>query len=316
MPALLTHQYFATRMIRPFLTLFPFLDKQNKAVFLGAQGPDPFFFYGHALLRSRKNTKAINAFGNQLHNDSPIQTLGRLLLQLHEQKDEAVLAYIFGALTHYVLDRTVHPYVFYHTGFDASGGLTPPYSFAHARFEVAIDVAVIQYFQLDRQVYHPRSTLSLDKQARQAISQMYHQVYPLQVSSDHFFDATEDMQAILALLFHASRLRRCWISLIAGKQSLPVSLMHPNKIDKPMVEALLNHHRLPWYHPVTNVKHDESVLMLFEQAEKLLLAFKPYLTAMIAGKIIATSEFEALFSNIDYDGKPLTETMRFYKSFY
>ena len=316
MPALLTHQYFATLMIPQFFDLFPYLDQQKKAVWLGSQGPDPFFFYGHAIFKSRQHTKAINAFGNKLHSDNPLVRLPPLLQRLPMENNPTLLAYIFGALTHYVLDRTFHPYVYYHTGFDQQGELTPPYSYAHARFEVSIDIAFIQALKLDVQEYHPKHTLSLDKPSRIAIGHLYHQVYPLEVQSHHFFDATEDMQAVMALLFQAPSFRKAWISLLAGKQSLPVSLMHPKKLTDSMIDALFNLKQLPWYHPVTNVKREDSLPMLMEQAQALLLQFKPVLQAILQGKKVDESQWQSLFSAIDYDGKPIGQTFKYFKSFY
>jgi hypothetical protein len=56
--------------------------------------------------------------------------------------------------------------------------------------------------------------------------------------------------------------------------------------------------------------------MLMEQAQALLLQFKPVLQAILQGKKVDESQWQSLFSAIDYDGKPIGQTFKYFKSFY
>lgn len=104
-------------------------DKQQRNVFsLGCQGPD-FLFY-HNFLPWKKG-KTLNELGSLMHQDA----CGPFLLDLVRQVqgrglyNPAVL-YVLGFLTHHVLDRNLHPYVFYKSGFK---------KWDHQRFEIIMD---------------------------------------------------------------------------------------------------------------------------------------------------------------------------------
>lgn len=104
-------------------------DKQQQHIFsLGCQGPD-FLFY-HNFLPWKKDKK-LNELGSLMHKDA----CGPFLLDLVRQVqgrglyNPAVL-YVLGFLTHHTLDRNLHPYVFYKSGFK---------KWDHQRFEIIMD---------------------------------------------------------------------------------------------------------------------------------------------------------------------------------
>jgi hypothetical protein len=160
MPSILTHQYVAHLTITTFQKKLPFLKSQAPLVWLGAQGPDPFFFYGRAPFKKRLGRDSFNHFGSTLHNQAPHKSLWPLIQHgwFGPHADDTTRAYVIGALTHYVLDRTCHPYVFYRSGFDEHGSLTEHYNADHARLEVAIDAALVKKLNLNPKVYQPKNT--------------------------------------------------------------------------------------------------------------------------------------------------------------
>ena len=85
---------------------------QPEAVWiLGAQGPDPLFFY--RALHPRHN-KAVNRMGDTIHS----MHTGRFLCQLvrlAKTGGEAAQSYALGFLAHYACDTTLHPFVYAHS---------------------------------------------------------------------------------------------------------------------------------------------------------------------------------------------------------
>ncbi len=83
------------------------------AFLLGNQGPDPLFF---AVLSSQ--LRAHNRLGWTVHNKKPSELLTALkhsLAILNNGEREAVgRAYALGFLCHYMLDSTMHPFVYFH----------------------------------------------------------------------------------------------------------------------------------------------------------------------------------------------------------
>jgi hypothetical protein len=314
MPSILTHQYVAELFIARYQKAFPFLKKHSSLVWLGAQGPDPFFFYGRAPLKKRLEKDTINYFGSTLHNQAPHKSLWPLLEQgwFKAQTDEARKAYILGALTHYVLDRTCHPYVFFRSGFDEHGSLTGHYSADHARLEVEIDVALTNKLKLDATTYQPLQTLNVDPISLQSISQLYFSSFPKSVQATSFQQAVEDMKLTYKWLYHGRILKRLFFTMIAGKRSLAVSLMHPRTLPRAIALQALNLNRKSWRDPVTGATSQKSILQLIEIALEELGT----IIDLITSSQLTETKFKQWCRSLDYDGKEVGKTMRYFQSYY
>lgn len=99
----------------------------------GCQGPD-FLFY-HNFLPWKKDKK-MERLGGAMHS----RACGPMLLDMARyaegrQPDDPLAVYVLGFLMHHVLDRNVHPYVFYRSGFR---------KWDHQRFEVAMDTLIVR----------------------------------------------------------------------------------------------------------------------------------------------------------------------------
>lgn len=85
---------------------------QPEAVWiLGAQGPDPLFFYRALRLR---HDKAVNRMGDTLHS----MHTGRFLCQLvrlAKTESPAAQSYALGFISHYACDTALHPFVYAHS---------------------------------------------------------------------------------------------------------------------------------------------------------------------------------------------------------
>ena len=62
MPSILTHYYFIKDTNKENI---PFLENEEKACLLGAQGVDPFYYYGNIL--NRFNKEEVNSFAKHIH---------------------------------------------------------------------------------------------------------------------------------------------------------------------------------------------------------------------------------------------------------
>ncbi len=314
MPSILTHQYFANLILEDVKKTIPFLMSQQSLLWLGSQGPDPLFFYGHAILRKRLSTTTINQFGSTLHNQAPVDSLWPLIEYgwFGSKADEVTKAYVIGALTHYALDRTCHPYVFYRTGFDEHGSLTGHYSADHARLEVEMDIALVDKFNLNTKVYQPKETLNLSKVSLQSISQLYFQAFPKQVQHDTFQLAVEDMQSTYRFLYHGSMLNRLLVVLVSGLRSLPMSLIHPHHLSGTVKDRSLNVSRKLWKDPVSGKTSQSTMMQLIQDAKSYL---QPLLKILIQGKLTRAS-LKDWTDSIDYDGKVVGTTMKYFSSYY
>jgi hypothetical protein len=314
MPSILTHHYFANLLIEKYKQQWPLLGKQSPLVWLGSQGPDPFFFYGRAPFKSRLAKASMNQFGSLLHNQPPHQSIWPLLKHgwFGHQVDDVSKAYVFGALTHYVLDRTCHPYVFYRSGFDEHGALTDHYNADHAKLEVEMDLALILHLNLSSSMYQPKVTLQVDPVSLQSISQLYYQAFSKHVNHEAYQQAVEDMKATYKFLYHGSWFNRLLVILIAGKRSLPFSLIHPNTISSDRSKMVLNLQQKKWRHPVSGIQSTESVITLIEKSENMI----DKIAKLLSQDEVNESTVKKWCEDIDYDGKKTGKTMQYFQSLY
>ncbi len=105
MPACLTHYLFAKTVLQ---RLPQKGDRNDCAYFWGAQGPD--FLFCHRYFPWMKQSP-LKLYGNRLHEQDPVVTLGALGDFLRQHGDGAYRSYAEGFLCHYALDSTAHPYI-------------------------------------------------------------------------------------------------------------------------------------------------------------------------------------------------------------
>ena len=84
------------RVVRQFRSLYD----------VGLHGPD-IFFYHNILFRDN-----IVALGSRFHSQTGEEFFTRICKHLRLEPNEAAMAYLYGVLTHYCLDSTVHLFVY------------------------------------------------------------------------------------------------------------------------------------------------------------------------------------------------------------
>ncbi len=118
MPSSITHQLIAEESARQLPEeIRTLIGKNPDEFFLGAQGPDVFFFY-RVLSRSEYN------LGKFLHRFRVFEVFSFFLsalgeggpLRLSSAAREKALSYILGYITHYCADATFHPFVYNYLG--------------------------------------------------------------------------------------------------------------------------------------------------------------------------------------------------------
>ena len=134
MPSTLTHYLFNREIIKN--------DKYKDLFLLAGQGADVFFFYGYNI-KKRENKKLISQFGFKMHSVDPNDIFFYMLkyaFNKEKEEKEMLIEFARGFMYHYALDRNVHPYVFYNTGFPYTN---KKYNLNHGRFESALDTLLM-----------------------------------------------------------------------------------------------------------------------------------------------------------------------------
>jgi hypothetical protein len=133
LPNIWTHLIFGQELMKQLGHANMLNDRQLRQVFsLGCQGPD-FLFY-HNFLPWKKE-KTLNQLGSLMHTKMCGPFLEDLLRQVQGRGlYNPAVVYVLGFITHHILDRNMHPYVFYKSGFK---------KWDHQRFEIIIDTLIV-----------------------------------------------------------------------------------------------------------------------------------------------------------------------------
>lgn len=132
MPNPLTHFLFADDLIGAIRgeSAREIIRTAPDAFRLGALGPDYLFILRELKLADKR-------FATRMHTEKCVETMNALC----RAKDAAGRAYALGFSTHYVLDSSLHPYVFYEAlNIEKNASAGEELScFAHSLIECAVD---------------------------------------------------------------------------------------------------------------------------------------------------------------------------------
>jgi len=319
MPASLAHHLFAKAALAQYGSRLAFLSPYSSLVSIGSQGPDPFYFYGSLPWRKHLDTETINGVGSMMHSPDPLRVLPKLIEeanQLKGQDRDIAFAYVYGSLMHYTLDRNVHPFVFYQSGFDESGKLTPPYNADHSRYESLMDVSLMRHFKASYREIHPYRSLLCPNAWITIVSELHHRMFPTLLSKTHFAECLADMRSVLKFLFRRHGLRRVLVKRLMGERSMSFSMAHPVHIPNNERYDYLNLEHRTWFDPSTGSQHSTSVIDMFQHALAELETPTTFLKTIYDGGIVTNATYESFFRSINYDGQQPTAVRRYFHSIY
>jgi len=143
MPSSMTHNYFMQDVYNK-------LDNnvKKKIVIEDAktfsQGPDIFYFYNMCF--GKKSSK-YRKMGNYMHKHKTNLYFNNMIKYIKDNNlffDKQCISFLYGSIAHFVLDSTLHPFVFYKTGIFKKGvSNTYKYSGLHQEMEYYLDAYLI-----------------------------------------------------------------------------------------------------------------------------------------------------------------------------
>lgn len=289
MSSILTHYFF----INDCFDNYDFVLNNKSIALLGAQGTDPFYFYGNLL--KHKDKKDINNFASHIHNDNPLNLYIHFINEankLDKTNRDFVFSYIYGLLNHYILDRICHPYVFYYSGIDED------FMKNHQKFETNIDVLLRQHFN---NYIKPSSTIKNDINSLDILSNIYYTYsnnHDLKLNENTFIKAYKDMYNIQNILYSKHGFKK-WIFHTFMKNSQVDNTSMPLKIKDGI--DYLNLNKNLWQHPTKNFKMSLSFLELMDYAKKEFNKIKKILLNAY-NRLDYENDLESFINNINHSG--------------
>lgn len=193
MPAVLTHYKF-----------YELCGNTSDIGFLGAQGPDPFFFRGLGVIPKYSKQRK---FGTYLHEIDPYLAFSYYIDYIkncNNNKEKNILTeFVLGLLAHYTLDRICHPYIWYTSGFATKNDNDIKYKTSHARIESAIDTLIMDKYHDNRKPYN---ALPINRNEVLIVSKMFKDM-PFELCKDGsideltYYQSIKDMKTVDRILY-------------------------------------------------------------------------------------------------------------------
>ena len=297
MPSILTHYYFIKDSNKE---KFTFLENEEKVMYLGAQGVDPFYYYGNIL--NRFNKKEVNDFAKYIHTQECLSLYIHFINEankLSKEHKDLVYSYIYGLLNHYVLDKTTHPYIFYKTGVKGD------FMLAHQKFETSIDVYLKA---IKNDSIHPKNAIKVDNTALEIISKIYYsysEKYNLGLEEDTFIKAYKDMYNSQKILYSSNGFKKAFFNTFF-KNTKANALSYPKRVN-PDIDYL-NEKKALWQYPHKNFKCSLSFNELLEFANKDFIKVSDILLDAY-NNLDYEDKLNKFINNITHNGTLVNEEM-------
>jgi len=275
MAGTLTHAYFS-------LDLYDKLSIRSKELLLGkkenlktfSESNDVLFLYNIANF---KKGKKLRKFADYFHNHKSYEFFSTLINYIKYNDyiyNPEVIAYLYGMLSHYILDSTIHPFIIYKTGhFNRKDKSTYKYNMLHEEVETYID----NYLVSIKEKIKPYkfkcydfcfNTNKLDKDLIEVIDFTYKEVFGIDNFHKYYLDAIKQTKKFYKRFrYDPIGLKRKFyllVDLISPKKFLrkvPLSYKVKNK------KEFLNLEHNIWYNPVEKrTKSNESFIELYTKS--------------------------------------------------
>ena len=307
MPSIITHHMFGLDMLEHISRSLGDTKEESDAFLLGNQGPDILFF-------SPVNPKHVRSYdlGSRLHRSNPADVIWAFEEAASSLSPEArpiADAYIMGLFCHYMVDSTLHPFIYAQQNeiCDAGiEGLTQADGHeVHAEIESDLDVMVLTAMT-GRTIsdFHPsRNLLRGNDFTLAVISAMYQQVawslFGEKVSKDIFVSGTKAYRALARSLFSPRGIKRTilgGLERIFRNHSIVQAMSQRNRLQDE--SDFDNRDRREWIYPGTGEVRNDSFWDLYTEA------FDRTLSMIARVPSMGRSELDSTLGSLDFNGQP------------
>jgi len=305
MPSITTHHMFAKEV----LNHLSFKEKshfKNEALiyYTFAQSHDFLFYYTFGF----KNVLKIRELGHHAHHHKTGEYLINIVKNIKEKKLEnnpQAMAYLYGSITHYCLDTTTHPYIFYKTGiYRPENKDSIKYKGEHNHIEKDIDAIYYEKYTTNKCniskeiIGKPKFSLTLTN----LISSVFKETYNEEKIGIYYQKAIKHAKIISTLAINDKLgLKKSIYTLIdkITKKRFGLLNVYSTHILHPNISYLNLEHKT-WNHPCDkNLLFHDSFEDLYEKSlKKCLNIIKAINKVLYENKNINT--LTKLIPNLDY----------------
>ena len=305
MPAIITHHIFGEDVLRTLPAGMVEGEEEVLAFLLGNQGPDPLFARFSTVPSVAVRCRRL---GHAMHDGRVVEAAFAMrdgVSHLPVADERVGRAFALGALGHYALDRTAHPFVFAQQEALAAAepSLAGAGSELHAVIESDIDSWILwekrRATVLDRQIAADNLMRMerIDRVAGALLSQVAYAAFGVELAAEEYAGCSADYELQYRLIDPAEK-------PLTRAVGAAERLVRPHSFAQSMAHRVMrtcdclaaNLHRHEWRDPRPDACH-ESMADLFDEALGLLPALAE---ALVRGE---RSRVEELVAGVNYNGR-------------
>lgn len=306
MPCMITHKIFAEKVLMNLSKkdIKELIERNAQLYYIGSNGPD-ILFYHNAYPWQMHQSQHVSKLGNQMHAMGINAFYEKAFQIIHQQKNvlikERMMAYLLGHLTHWSLDKSVHPYIFYWTG--AHEKIHMDY---HHRIESDIDLKMLHRVKgMNVKEYQSYRICEYDDSMLQAIARLYvpiaKEIYHVELKVNDIRKALEQWKTLQKLFQDPSGNKQYLLQQMESLCHIPWRYSaYLLKKEEEDIDVFNEEHR-EWCHPCDDqYKSTKSFFELFDDGlvlcEQVLL--KAYGCMEYGGSVQAVLD---ILQNQSYD---------------
>jgi len=236
---------------------------------MGAQGPDPYYFNWLSSFHTQSTQLA-----DDMHDSKINHMLIAMLSYVKEHYSLELHSFFIGFLSHYALDTTIHPYIYYHSGnYQKDDPSTLTHRGLHVRFERRVDIHFIRHVKKQWAHQYPIHRLSFDylvvpKVIRDFMGFIAKTVYNVDKGDLYYAKGYVHLQRICKNItqdrYGVKKRILSLVDCFNKNQTVFYQDLSYHNYDEDFDYLNLKHQL--WYHPVTGEPFTWSVTDLFDLA--------------------------------------------------
>lgn len=248
--------------------------KRRSLYHLGAQGPDPLYFYDCFPGRGKV---ALKELGNAMHEEKTeaflLKGFSKLQDVSYNKRWMNIAIYLCGFICHITLDRLLQPYMYWAAGHWIWGVDGTPRDVTHQQVEIALDV-IYWGEKKGRHAYKEKTSklVNIGRHWPEGVSdflvEAFREIYGTEVSEKALNKILRDFYRGHDLLYDPKGWKKAvvnWLESFTGGGIKPPRYPYPAEPDDTIDWA--NRKKRTWFNPFAEGEtHESSVDEIMEEA--------------------------------------------------
>ncbi|HHW23113.1 MAG TPA: zinc dependent phospholipase C family protein [Clostridiaceae bacterium] len=302
----LTHIILADEVVKRIESrrIYEGVNKKRSLYHLGAQGPDPLFFYDCFPGRGKG---ALKELGDVMHEERTgaflLKGFGKLQDVSYDKRWMNIAIYMCGFICHFTLDRLLHPYVFWAADQWIWGVDGTPVTVTHMQVETALDV-IYWREKKGRHAYKEKTSrlVYIGKHWPEGVSdfliEAFRDIYGMEVSEKELNKILRDFYRGHDLLYDPKGWKKAlvhWLENLTGGGIKPPKYPYPVEPDDTV--DWTNKKKRTWVNPfVKGDTWESSVAEILEEAADTAANH----INTVFRRIFSNEGIDDLFPNLSY----------------